>query len=243
MEAHGAELSDKEPVVELLGVLVLHPVRFGGETVVIPAFLSGEVIAFSHPLRLQPEHVARDIYLAEHRRVVEYVELLLTHIRAEAKAVGPLRKHIGAAGDCGVRVQYGWHIGACHQEEIGLVVGVDNIEQVLVHGAYVEEALSGGIVVYSPASRAHHEGHRDLSVLVGDPHSEELATVLDMVAAGAASAIETLSVLHFDGDGADFHRSRNLPLVHLGEFLVIPDYAAAVADDVEVFPFLVDGLS
>ena len=67
--------------------------------------------------------------------------------------------------------------------------------------------------------------------------------MLDVVAAGAASAVEPLAILHSDRDSADLHRSGDLPFVHLGEFLVVADDASAVAHDVEGFPFLVDGLA
>ena len=66
--------------------------------------------------------------------------------------------------------------------------------------------------------------------------------MLDVVTAGAASAVEPLAILHSDRDSADLHRSGDIPFVHLGEFLVVADDASAVAHDVEGFPFLVDGL-
>ena len=84
MEAHGAELADEEPVVQGLRELVLKPVRLRGEPVVVPFLLGREVVTLLHPLRLKPEHVARHIELAEAHGVVEDVELLLLHVRAEA---------------------------------------------------------------------------------------------------------------------------------------------------------------
>ena len=117
-------------------------------------------------------------------------------------------------------------------------------DMIILDASHIEETLAGGVVIYSPTARTHHEGHRNLCVLVGCPHPEELAPVLDVVAACTAAAIEALSVFHLDGDGAYLHRSRNLPLVDVGQFaFVVTDNPAVVLDNLEVLPFLVDGLA
>ena len=156
--------------MELLGVLVLDPVGFRGESIVVPSLLGREVVTLAHPLRLEPENVAGNINLSEHGGIVEDVELLLAHVGAEAESVGPFWKHVGASGHVGVGVEDCGHVISSHQEEVGLVVGIDDVEQVLLDAAHVKETLAGRVVIYSPSPGAHHEGHRDLSVLVGRPH-------------------------------------------------------------------------
>ncbi len=65
--------------------------------------------------------------------------------------------------------------------------------------------------------------------------------MLDVVAAGAAAAVEAFAVLHPDADGADGVGGRNLVLVDLAELALIVSYdAAVVGHDVEVGVFLVD---
>ena len=241
VEAHGAQLADEEAVVHRLRVLILKPVRFRREPVVVPFLLGREVVALLHPLRLKPEHVARHVELAEAHRVVEDVELLLAHVRSEAESVGPFRQDIGTARDEGIFIKDCRHVLAHHQEEVCLVEGVDDVEPVLPTVADVEETLAGGVVVDSPAARAHHERHRNLGLLVGRPHPEEFAPVLDVVAAGAAAAVEALAVLHAEAEDADCVRRRNLVLVNLSEFpVVVADDASAVVSDLQIGVFLVD---
>ena len=65
--------------------------------------------------------------------------------------------------------------------------------------------------------------------------------MLDVVAAGASTTVESLSILHLYRNGADIHRSRDLPLINIGELaFIVADDSAVILDDVEVFPFLVD---
>ena len=244
VESHRAELADEQPVVHRLRILILKPVGFRGETVVVPFLLGGEIVTFLHPLRLEPEYVARDIDLAEHRRIVQDVELLFAHIRTEAESVRPLREYVGPSGNDGVKVEDVRHILSEHQEEVGFVAGVDYIEKVFVYAAYVEEALPGGVVVYSPSAGAHHERHRDLGVLVSRPHPEELAPVLDMVAAGAAAAVEAFPVFHPDADDAGLGSGGDLPLVDFGELaFVVAYYSTIICHHVEVRPFFVYHIS
>ncbi len=128
VEAHRAELADKEPVADCLRGLVLLPVWFRRELFVVPFLLGREVVALLHPLRLKPENVARHLELAEAYRVVEDVELVLEHIRSEAESVGPFRQDIGTARDEGIFIQHSRHVLAHHQVEVGLVVGGEDVE-------------------------------------------------------------------------------------------------------------------
>ena len=65
--------------------------------------------------------------------------------------------------------------------------------------------------------------------------------MLDVVAAGAAAAVEALAVLHAEAEDADRVRSRNLVLVNLSEFpVVVADDASAVVGDLQIGVFLVD---
>ena len=50
--AHTAEFPHEQARIELLGHLVLEPVGFGRELVVVPALRGREIVAFLHPLRL-----------------------------------------------------------------------------------------------------------------------------------------------------------------------------------------------
>ena len=96
------------------------------------------------------------------------------------------------------------HVGhrvAEHQVEVGLVCRVIDGEDIRLVAADIEEVLACRIVEDAPVFGADHKGHRDLGVLVGGPHAEQFAAVLDMVAARAAAALETFAV--FEGDGKD----------------------------------------
>ena len=65
--------------------------------------------------------------------------------------------------------------------------------------------------------------------------------MLDVVAAGAAAAVEALAVLHAEAEDADRVRSWNLVLVNLSEFpVVVADDASAVVSDLQIGVFLVD---
>ncbi len=143
VEAHRAKLADEKAVVHRLRVLVLHPVRFRREPIVVPFLLGREVVALLHPLGLKPEHIAWHIELTEVHRVVQNVELLLAHVRPEAKPVGPFRQDVGTASDEGIFIKYGRHVLAHHQVEVRLIEGVDYVELGLLTVADVKETLAG----------------------------------------------------------------------------------------------------
>ena len=105
MDAHAPELAHEQAGIELLGHLVLQPVGLGRELVVIPPLLGGEVVAFLHPLRLQPEEVHGHSHLAEIGGVGKDGPLVFTHVRAECKAIGPLGKHVCTSGNLGIEIQ------------------------------------------------------------------------------------------------------------------------------------------
>ena len=192
VEAHVAQLADEEAVVQFLGILVLDPVRFGGELLEVPFLLRGEIVALLHPLRLQPEHVAGDLGLAEENRIVQDVPLVLAHVGTEAEAVGPFGQDVIAAGHGGVAAQQLLHRRGGEEIEVRFVTGVVDVEMLGIGVGDVEEVLARGVVVHGPACRAHHEGHRDLGMLISRPHTEQFAAMLDVLAAGAAAAVETL---------------------------------------------------
>ena len=242
VEAHVAQLADEEAVVELLGVFVLEPVRLGGEFLEVPLLLRGEVVALFHPLRFQPEDVAGNAQLAEEDRVVQDVPLILAHVGTEAEAVGPFRHHVVATGDARVLAQQFLHRGGSHQVEIGLVAGVVDIEMVLVGVGDVEEVLAGGVVVHRPARGTHHERHRDLRVLVGRPHAEQLAPVLDVLAAGAAAAVEALILGEGEAQKAGFQRVAALAVVDSFLAVVLVADDAAVLGHVQVGIGVIDDL-
>ena len=188
--------------IELLGHLVLQPVRLRGELVVVPAFLRREIVAFFHPLRLEPEEVDGHSHLTEVRGVAEDGPLVLTHVGAEGESVGPLGKNVGTSGDLRIKIQHGGHVGTRHQIEIGGAGRIVDVEPVGIGKTNVEVALSGGVVEHSPSARTHHERHGDFRMLIGSPHAQHLAPVLYVLAGGASAAIETLAVFHAEADDA-----------------------------------------
>ena len=202
MDTHAAEFADEQTGIELLGHLVLQPVRLRGELVVVPAFLRREIVAFFHPLRLEPEEVDGHSHLTEVRGVAEDGPLVLTHVGAEGESVGPLGKNVGTSSDLRIKIQHGRHVGTRHQIEIGGAGRIVDVEPVGIGETHIEVALSGGVVEHSPSARTHHERHWDFRMLVGSPHAQHLAPVLYVLAGGASSAIEAFAVFHAEADDA-----------------------------------------
>ena len=68
--------------------------------------------------------------------------------------------------------------------------------------ADVEEVLQCGVVEDAPSFATEHKRLGNLRMLVGCPHAQYLATVLYVLAAGAATAVEALSLTQGEVDDA-----------------------------------------
>ena len=241
-DSHAVELTHEQARIILLGHLVLHPVRFGGEAVVVPLLLGGEIVALGHPLGLQPEKVYRHAHIPEMGGIVEDGPLVFPHVGAEGKAIGPAGEYIASAGDLGIEVEDGGHVRSRHQVEIGLSESVVDVEGLGIGIANVKVAFAGGVVVDAPAAGAHHEGHGNLRMLVGGPHPQQFAAVLDVLAGGAAASVETLTFFHGEGNGAGCFGISGVQPGATREFAFIIADDAVVHGDEEVGEFLVDGI-
>ena len=236
MEAHVAQFSNEKTVVQLLGILVLQPVGFRGEFIKIPTLGRREIVSFLHPLRFQPEYVAGNLQLTEEDGIVQDIPLILTHVRTEAQAIGPLGKHVIAPRHTSIEAQDILHRGTAQKVEIGLVKGIEDVEYVFFGIADIEEILAGGIVEDTPAPAAHHERHRNFRMLVGGPHAQQLSAVLDMLATRAAASVETFFLPQREPEEAGIGRFAALGIVLL--FFLI----GIIADDAIVFHHMKIGI-
>ena len=242
MEAHVAQFSNEKTVVQLLGILVLQPVGFRGEFIKIPTLGRREIVSFLHPLRFQPEYVAGNLQLTEEDGIVQDIPLILTHVRTEAQAIGPLGKHIIAPRHPGIELQDVLHRGAAQKVEIGLVKGIEDVEYVFFSIADIEEILAGGIVEDTPAPAAHHERHRNFRMLVGGPHAQQLSAVLDMLATRATASVETFFLPQREPEEAGIGRFAAFGVVLLFFLIgIIPD-DAVVFHNMQIGIFFIDHL-
>ena len=77
------QTAQEAPLPFAFGELVLYPIAFGREKFVVPTLLGREVIIFGHPLRLDPQHLARYILAAETEGIIHEFELILLHVATE----------------------------------------------------------------------------------------------------------------------------------------------------------------
>ena len=82
--AHPMQAADKQTVILFLRIARGIPIGFSRKLLVVPFLLGRKVVTFLHPLRFEPEQVARDARLAEAHGIVQDVELIFQHIRTEA---------------------------------------------------------------------------------------------------------------------------------------------------------------
>ena len=186
---------DKASAMLAVHGLVRIPVRLAGEFLVIPLLVDGPVVVGLHPLRLHPHHVHRVVLFHELDRLVHEHEAVAVQVGAEAAAVSPAGQQIVVAGDIVVTAQNLHHAVAAHQVEVGALYGVVGQQFVGLAHTAVKEAHVGSVVQKAPSAGIHHEGIHVLGVGVGGEDAQHLAAMLQVTAAHAAAAVETLALL------------------------------------------------
>ena len=201
-ESHCLQASGKQLVVFSLLRFVGHPIGFHGKLLIVPFLLCREVVALFHPLRFQPERIARHAHLAEMYGIAENFKHVLQHIRTKQKTVSPFGLQVGAPRDECIGIDDGRHVGTGHDIEIAFVGGVVDGEDIFLETPYIEEVLEGCVVEHAPSFATEHKRLGNLRMLVGCPHAQNLTSVLNMVATGRATAIEALPRLQTEVDDA-----------------------------------------
>ena len=146
-----------------------------------------------HPARLKPEHVARQVHVAETQRVVDerkHVHVLVAHVR---EAVSKGRQERGPPRHAGVGVEERTVVASAEHVEVQRRFGGGAHERPLVRLADVEPVPPRRVHEHAPALRRQRHRDRYVAVYVLHPHLVASGTPLYVLAAHVAEAVDALA--------------------------------------------------
>ena len=160
LESHLAEVVEEGPCSALI---LLEPCG-KVEAVVIPLFIDRGIVAYAHPLRLEPDHITRDSLAAEGLAVPEHLACVRLLVEDEGISVCEFGKHGRLSGNAGIEFKRIGDRTGFGDEDVKILVALRHVDKYFTGIGAADIVILDVCAVHedSPAVRAHEI--RDRSV-------------------------------------------------------------------------------